>query len=388
MKADAARPSKPLFDDLRDIRLDFFRGLAMAIIFIAHFPDNQLTLWIPARFGYSDATEIFVFCSGMASGLAFGKVYQKKGYIQGTQKISFRIWQVYWAHICQFIVIASILIYLTTNFSFNRDYVDDLNLYPFFKEPTYNLPALLYLGYVPNYFDILPLYLIILAAIPLVIAVERYFGATVAMLFCLSVWAVSQFSVLELSAEPWSNRTWFFNPFGWQILFFVGFALSSGWIKISPFLYHRALIWAYSIVLLILIPFAHYSINQSIPSFHGLAEFLRQLSQKTALGPLRLLHFYCLAMIAVYFSGPEGARLHWRAPFSYLQIFIVALGRNSLAVFIASLLICQLLAIVRDHSLGRGSLLVDCGFTLIGFLVLYTITIISQNYRGYLRRIL
>jgi hypothetical protein len=51
---------------LRDPRLDFFRGLAMFIILIAHVPSNWWTLWIPARFGFSDATEIFVFCSGMA----------------------------------------------------------------------------------------------------------------------------------------------------------------------------------------------------------------------------------------------------------------------------------------------------------------------------------
>ncbi|MDZ4093637.1 MAG: OpgC domain-containing protein, partial [Paracoccaceae bacterium] len=51
----------------RDRRLDVFRGLAMFIILIAHTPGNFLTLWIPARFGFSDATEIFVFCSGMAS---------------------------------------------------------------------------------------------------------------------------------------------------------------------------------------------------------------------------------------------------------------------------------------------------------------------------------
>jgi len=46
----------------RDPRLDVFRGLAMFIILIAHVPGNFLALWIPARFGFSDATEIFVFC--------------------------------------------------------------------------------------------------------------------------------------------------------------------------------------------------------------------------------------------------------------------------------------------------------------------------------------
>ena len=38
----------------RDLRLDFFRGLAMFIILLAHTPGNSWTLWIPARFGFSD----------------------------------------------------------------------------------------------------------------------------------------------------------------------------------------------------------------------------------------------------------------------------------------------------------------------------------------------
>ncbi|MGJ8612310.1 MAG: OpgC domain-containing protein, partial [Octadecabacter sp.] len=63
-------PKTPAIADkprVRDIRLDFFRGIAMFIILFAHTPGNYFTNWIPARWGFSDATEMFVFCSGMAS---------------------------------------------------------------------------------------------------------------------------------------------------------------------------------------------------------------------------------------------------------------------------------------------------------------------------------
>ena len=63
----------------RDLRLDFFRGLAMFIILIAHIPNNAWALWIPARFGPSDAAEMFVFCSGFASAIAFGSVFLERG---------------------------------------------------------------------------------------------------------------------------------------------------------------------------------------------------------------------------------------------------------------------------------------------------------------------
>ena len=87
---------------VRDPRLDFYRGIAMFIILVAHIPGNSWTGWIPARFGFSDATEIFVFCSGMASAIAFGGAFARRGWWLGTARVLFRCWQVYWAHICLF----------------------------------------------------------------------------------------------------------------------------------------------------------------------------------------------------------------------------------------------------------------------------------------------
>ena len=98
---------------VRDIRLDFFRGIAMFIILFAHTPGNFLTSWIPARFGFSDATEIFVFCSGMASAIAFGATFDRAGWALGTARVVYRIWQVYWAHIGLFFATAAMLAFLT-----------------------------------------------------------------------------------------------------------------------------------------------------------------------------------------------------------------------------------------------------------------------------------
>ena len=90
----------------RDLRLDFFRGLAMFIILIAHTPQNFFNAWIPARFGFSDATEIFVFCSGMASAIAFGRTFERAGWRLGAARVGYRVWQVYWAHLGLFFAVA------------------------------------------------------------------------------------------------------------------------------------------------------------------------------------------------------------------------------------------------------------------------------------------
>ena len=91
----------------RDPRLDVFRGVGMLIILVAHIPGNAWADWIPARFGFSDATEIFVFCSGVASALAFGRVFDSAGWALGTARILHRVWQVYWAHIGVFVTIVA-----------------------------------------------------------------------------------------------------------------------------------------------------------------------------------------------------------------------------------------------------------------------------------------
>jgi len=86
----------------------------MFIIFMAHMPGNWFTLYIPARFGFSDATEIFVFCSGMASAIAFGKIFENTGWLMGLMRIAHRMWQVYWAHIGLFFVTLTLVIWQTS----------------------------------------------------------------------------------------------------------------------------------------------------------------------------------------------------------------------------------------------------------------------------------
>ncbi len=120
---------------VRDLRLDFFRGIAMFIILISHTPGNFLSSWIPARWGFSDATEIFVFCSGMASAIAFGGAFDRMGWRLGTARVTFRVWQVYWAHIGLFVATAAMLAAIDYYGGFDKNYIGSLNLWKFFDDP-------------------------------------------------------------------------------------------------------------------------------------------------------------------------------------------------------------------------------------------------------------
>jgi hypothetical protein len=227
----AGRP--PAVSRPRDPRLDFFRGLTMFIILTAHVPSNWLALWIPARFGFSDATEVFVFCSGMASALAFGRVFRERGVAMGAVRVGFRVWQVYWAHVGLFIAVAAAMAALNMTGLFAVDYVGQLNLRLFFDSVETTLPALMTLTYVPNYFDILPMYLVVLALMPVVVALAQI-DRRLAAAGVLALWLGANLGGWALPAEPWSDREWFFNPFGWQLVFFTGFAFMARWLPAPP----------------------------------------------------------------------------------------------------------------------------------------------------------
>ena len=126
----------------RDPRLDVARGLGMFIILIAHIPENGWASFIPARFGYSDAADLFVFCSGMASALAFGALFEARGWLMGAARIIHRVWQVYWAHIGSFVVTLA-LAASADALAGGRFYVDvRLNLAGFFEGGADNLARL------------------------------------------------------------------------------------------------------------------------------------------------------------------------------------------------------------------------------------------------------
>ena len=72
----------------RDRRLDLFRGMALWFIFLDHIPGNVVS-WITVRnYGFSDATEIFVFISGYTAALVYGKTMRRDGLVEAGARTS------------------------------------------------------------------------------------------------------------------------------------------------------------------------------------------------------------------------------------------------------------------------------------------------------------
>lgn len=380
----------------RDPRLDFYRGIAMFIILSAHTPGNFFNSWIPARWGFSDATEIFVFCSGMASAIAFGTSYDRRGWFIGTARVIYRVWQVYWAHICLFLFIATMVATWDQIGFADKNYVRNLNLTPFFTGrtgnatgivtvTTDNLIGLMTLSYVPNYFDILPMYIAILCLMPVMMLMAR---VHVALTYVLSVtlWFFAQSRILEwlgitaidlhFNAEPWSNREWFFNPFGWQLIFFTGFAFVRGWLPKPPI---KA--WMILVALVVVVgnvPFSNIGARfDLLENVNAWRTENRIWITKTDFGILRYVHFLGLAYLGYVIAGdggrwllPQGRRgLSWL--WKSIVMLITKVGQQSLAVFVFSMVLGRVSGMLMDQTERTAAVVTSAN--LIGWALLISV---------------
>jgi hypothetical protein len=364
----------------RDLRLDFFRGIGMFIILIAHITSNPWTLWIPARFGFSDATEMFVFCSGMASAIAFGAVFGRAGWLMGTLRILHRIWQVYWVHLGVFFATLLLMLAINMTGAFPRDEVGALNLYPFITNTGPNLIGLMTLTYVPNYFDILPMYLVILALIPVLMGLARL-DVRLAFAASLALW-VAATAGLNFPAELWfitpSGRGWYFNPFAWQLVFFAGFALMAGWIPAPPV--RRSLVWLAAGIVVLSVPFAWGKIIGQVEVIRDIRQSAAPLFDKTNFGILRFVHFLALAYLAWVAVGPMGARLRHAGWIGEIVALVCRVGQQSLAVFAASMVLARVLGAVLN--LAGGGALAALAVNLAGFALIIAVAHLAAFFKS------
>ena len=77
----------------------------------------------------------------------------------------------------------------------------------------------LLLKFQPNFMDVLPLYIVLLIAFPLVLWLLLH-CADVALALSVALYAAVQHFYWNLPAYP--TGTWFFNPLAWQLIFVVG----------------------------------------------------------------------------------------------------------------------------------------------------------------------
>jgi hypothetical protein len=224
----------------RDLRLDLFRGIALWLIFLDHIPSNIVS-WITIRnYGFSDATEIFVFISGYTAAFVYGRAMHERGVVVASARILKRAWQVYVAHIFLFAVYMAEISYISTSFD-NPLYGEEAGIFDFLHQPDVALVQALLLKFKPANMDILPLYITLLAAFPpFVWLLLRWPNAALAA--SLGVYILRWQFDWNLPAYP--SGEWAFNPFAWQLLFgFGAWCGLGGANRISAVMRSRVVLW-------------------------------------------------------------------------------------------------------------------------------------------------
>lgn len=330
---------------VRDPRLDFFRGAALFIIFIAHSRGNALWDWIPARFGFSDAANLFVFCSGCAAAVAFGGTFLRQGMLIGTARIAYRCAQLYLGHLMLFFGVAALAV-LATGW-FGRDYVELIGIGRFFHEPMPALVDLVTLRYVPHYFDILPLYIAVLAMVPVAMLLARL-NVLLVPVASVALYATAQRWRLNFLADAGDGRGWYFDPFAWQLIFFTGFCLMGGWLPVPR---RSRLLTAASLAMVALgILVTQPIFFEHVALLDRMLLWINGATDKTYLDLIQYAHFLATAYLAtVLLAGREAVLL---TP-ALKPIF--KCGQQALAVFLSGMVLSHLSGMVFDR-FGTGGL--------------------------------
>ncbi len=332
----------------RDLRVDFFRGIALWFIFIDHVPGNVLGGLTLRNAALCDATEAFVLLAGYAAGLAYGAVLDRQGWGFAAANLVRRVGTLYVAHIFLLVVFTAQVGYSAAALD-STAYLDEMHLDAFGEQPYQALLQALLLRFQPAFLDILPLYIVLLLLLVPALPLLRRPAAL--LLVSLVGYALAR--ALDLNLPGWTGSGWFFNPLAWQALFFVGCTLgytprgASG--PFAALRWHPAL--AAGCVLLLVLGggalVAAWNRTEWLEALpEGVARVLSDID-KTSLHPFRLLSALALAYLLGH-AIPN--RTGWlrglpAAPF-------VLIGQHGLPVFCSGIFLAFLARLALEQSDG------------------------------------
>lgn len=323
-KPRAARPESAA--SKRELRLDLFRGLALWLIFIDHLPPNLLT-WLTIRnYGFSDATEIFIFISGYTAAFVYGRAMVEQGFVVAAARILKRVWQIYVAHVFLFTIFLAEISYVATSFE-SPLYSEEMGILDFLKQPDVTIVQALLLRFRPVNMDVLPLYIVLMFFLPPILWLMLR-KADLALTLSVALYAATWHFDLYLSAYP--SGVWAFNPFAWQLLFVFGAWCALGGAQRMARILSSNITLALSIGYLLAAFFV--TLTWYVPQLHPLMPRLIEQwmypINKTDLDVLRFAHFLALAAITVRFLHRDwpGLKSPWLRP-------VILCGQHSLEIF-------------------------------------------------------
>lgn len=325
---------------IRENRIDLVRGLSLLLIFVDHANVSFSEALQQSR-GFSDAAELFVMMAGMSAALAYHPATGRPDLWSVARRTLRRSLELYRVHLMLFagLVTALVLLPLPHHETILAYWSLDLIA----AEPLRYAGEALLLRYLPAELDILPLYIVLIAAIPLFfVVIDR--SLRLALAASATLWLAA--GLLHLNVTDLASRkdVWYFGPFSWQLVFVIGLVAGLRVRRGQPaFPYVRPLFLAALAFSLLAVPanlFVHFTGLKDQPVLH-------LLLSKTSEGPLRLIN--ALAIVYVVFNldalkrlSPEG----WLRP-------VFAAGRNSLPIFVLGAILSDTITVLV---IGTGGL--------------------------------
>jgi hypothetical protein len=348
--------------------VDFWRGFALITIFIDHVPGIFYSSYTLVNFSIADAADLFVFLAGWSLRL----MSEGRGRPRPTRDVVLRLFgrslEIYVAQIL--ITMLAIAMLAVSAMALNNPLLLQWhNAAAVFNDPVRTDIGLVLLTHQLGYFNILPLYVVLMLMAPFFALVDRLAPALLLPLSFVLYLCVLAF---RITLPSWPvGGAWFFNPLAWQLVFVLGFTLGKPDRGLGAFARR------YIVPLRI--------IGLPIVIFGALVHFydwwpdptkvpnpkLFFIADKTFVTPMRLIQF--LALVAVFSIAYRYIRMLTalpliRTPVAGLIGLFAMLGRNSLQVFCVGSLLSLAAQVVRY--VYQGSVTSDTGVLILGIIVM------------------
>jgi len=339
--------------------IDFWRGFALVSIFINHVPGLAYERLTHRNIGISDSAELFVFLAGWSlRGIAAGGG-DPLTVRRTILRVGARGVTLYAAQIV-ITMLAIALLAATALVVQHQALLEWHNAASVFHDPIRTHVGLVLLTHQLGYFDILPLYVVLMFGAVLLALVHRLnAGLVLPLSLALYVFAL----VSQVNFPTWPlEGVWFFNPLCWQLIFVLGFVAAGdngigAWLHRNP---RKVLALGLPgfLVGLVIAAIGYNPDPLTLPQ-----PLLFFVIDKTYLTPLRLWH--ALSLFAVMAAAfPLILRF-----FPVVVGFLCLLGRNSLYVFcVGSLasLAGQLARFVLGGNLAVDTVILASGIVILG----------------------
>src|SRR4030081_4123839 len=207
-----------------DLRLCLLLGIAAWFLFLDHVPHNAVSLLTLRNFGFSGATDLFVFVGGYTAAVLYGKMMLERGLIVTATRVFKRLWQLYAAYVVLFVIYIDLIGYVARKTA-APEIISEFNVTGIVDHTVRTLIYGLLLQAKPLNLDMLQLFIVLTAFFPIVVfGMLRRPNLTLAG--SIALYLVARERDWNLSSFP--DGSWYFNPFCWQLLFVLG-----AWLALS-----------------------------------------------------------------------------------------------------------------------------------------------------------